>query len=88
MRWRSLREAASELERGVRRPGPRVPTGRGGGDGAPEWLQNQTTAVIAYNDQMAMGFIRALQRRGINVPEEISVVGFDTATRQASLLLH
>ena len=45
------------------------------------------TAVIAYNDQMAMGFIRALQRRGINVPEEISVVGFDTATRQASLLL-
>jgi LacI family transcriptional regulator len=35
--------------------------------------------VIAYNDQMAMGFIRALQRRGINVPEEISVVGFDNS---------
>jgi DNA-binding LacI/PurR family transcriptional regulator len=87
-RWRSLREAASELELGVRHLGPRVPTVRGGGDGAWEWLQNQTSAVIAYNDQMAMGFIRALQRRGINVPEEISVVGFDTATRQASLLLH
>jgi DNA-binding LacI/PurR family transcriptional regulator len=41
-------------------------------DAASERLQNQTSAVIAYNDQMAMGFIRALQRRGINLPEEIS----------------
>jgi LacI family transcriptional regulator len=79
MRWRSLREAASELELGVRRLGLGVPTVRGGEDAAPEWLQNQSSAVIAYNDQMAMGFIRALQQRGISVPDEISVVGFDNS---------
>lgn len=79
MRWRSLREAASGLELCVRRLGPGVPTVRGGEDAALEWLRNRTSAVIAYNDQMAMGFIRALQRRCISVPEEVSVVGFDNS---------
>lgn len=35
------------------------------------------TAVIAHNDHMAMGAIRALQIRGMRVPEEVSVVGCD-----------
>ncbi|MET3922020.1 LacI family DNA-binding transcriptional regulator [Arthrobacter sp. UYEF20] len=79
MRWRSLREAAWELELNVRRIGPGVPTVEGGEEVALEWLQHQTSAVIAYNDQMAMGFIRALQKRGIQVPEDVSVVGFDNS---------
>ncbi|QHK22428.1 substrate-binding domain-containing protein [Pseudarthrobacter psychrotolerans] len=56
-----------------------VPTVRGGEEAALEWLAHQTSAVIAYNDQMAMGFIRALQKRGISVPEDVSVVGFDNS---------
>jgi LacI family transcriptional regulator len=78
-RWRSLREATSELGQAVRRIGPGLPTVRGGEAAAGEWLQNQTSSVVAYNDQMAMGFIRALQKRGISVPEDVSVVGFDNS---------
>ncbi|RWX53674.1 LacI family DNA-binding transcriptional regulator [Photobacterium chitinilyticum] len=35
------------------------------------------SALFAANDSMAMGAIRALHEAGINVPEEISVMGFD-----------
>ncbi|HMR49945.1 MAG TPA: LacI family DNA-binding transcriptional regulator [Arachnia sp.] len=35
------------------------------------------TAVFASNDQMALGLIHALWERGIRVPTDISVVGFD-----------
>jgi diguanylate cyclase (GGDEF)-like protein len=34
-------------------------------------------AVVAANDNMALGFIAALQERGIRVPYDIAVVGFD-----------
>jgi DNA-binding LacI/PurR family transcriptional regulator len=35
------------------------------------------TAVFCGNDQQALGLLRALHERGIQVPEDISVVGFD-----------
>ncbi|WP_440875662.1 LacI family DNA-binding transcriptional regulator [Thalassotalea sp. PLHSN55] len=35
------------------------------------------TAVIAYNDEMAIGIMNALFDMGKNVPEDISVIGFD-----------
>lgn len=35
------------------------------------------TAVFSANDQMALGFIRALSDRGRQVPEHVSVIGFD-----------
>jgi LacI family transcriptional regulator len=34
-------------------------------------------AVFAANDRMAIGAMRALQRRGILVPDDVEVVGFD-----------
>jgi LacI family transcriptional regulator len=34
-------------------------------------------AVVAANDQMAIGLMRALARAGIRVPEDVAVVGFD-----------
>ncbi len=35
------------------------------------------TALLAYNDLSAIGAIRAIRERGLRVPEDISVVGFD-----------
>ncbi|MCD6238166.1 MAG: substrate-binding domain-containing protein, partial [Thermotogae bacterium] len=35
------------------------------------------TAIFAANDQMAIGAIKALHDKGISVPEDVSVIGFD-----------
>lgn len=35
------------------------------------------TALFAYNDISAIGAIRAIQERGLRVPQDISVMGFD-----------
>ena len=34
-------------------------------------------AIFASNDRMAIGALRCLKRRGIRVPEEVEIVGFD-----------
>jgi DNA-binding LacI/PurR family transcriptional regulator len=36
-----------------------------------------TTAVFAANDHLALGIQRALKLRGIRVPQQVSIVGFD-----------
>jgi LacI family transcriptional regulator len=38
---------------------------------------DRPTAVMCYNDLVALGLIRALRELGIGVPEHVSVVGFD-----------
>src|SRR5690606_25244318 len=35
------------------------------------------TALVAANDQMALGAIHALHEHGLSVPQDISVAGFD-----------
>jgi len=39
--------------------------------------KSRSTAVIAGNDMMAIGLIQAFRDRGLRVPEDLSVVGFD-----------
>jgi len=41
------------------------------------------TAVFAANDQTASGAMLALYRRGLKVPEDVSVVGFDDLAASA-----
>lgn len=38
------------------------------------------TAIFAMSDTMAIGAVRAIRDRGLNVPEDISVIGFDGTT--------
>ncbi|WP_327191927.1 LacI family DNA-binding transcriptional regulator [Terrabacter sp. Soil811] len=44
------------------------------------------TAVFAANDQMALGLLRAFHDRGLRVPEQVSVVGFDDVPEAASYI--
>lgn len=57
------------------------------GDGKPEAamhvmdellsLADPPTAVCCYNDMSALGALRAIRMRGLRVPEDISIAGFD-----------
>ncbi len=40
-------------------------------------LPEQPTAIFCFNDMTAVGVINALLKKGIDVPQDISVVGFD-----------
>jgi LacI family transcriptional regulator len=42
------------------------------------------TALMAYDDMTALGALRALKKKGLRVPEDCSVIGFDDVA-QASL---
>jgi LacI family transcriptional regulator len=44
-----------------------------------------TTAVVAFNDLMAIGAIRALRAQGRRVPEDCAVTGFDDLSLAAHL---
>ncbi|MEV0569488.1 LacI family DNA-binding transcriptional regulator [Dactylosporangium sp. NPDC050588] len=39
--------------------------------------RREVTAVFAGNDQMALGMLRAFYEKGIRVPDDVSIVGFD-----------
>ena len=41
------------------------------------YKQVDFSAIFAFSDEMAMGAIRALHESGIQVPEDVSVLGFD-----------
>lgn len=40
-------------------------------------LKKKFTAIVAYNDLMAIGAIHALFEAGLHVPNDVSVIGFD-----------
>ena len=77
VRWRALREAADRLALEVRRTGPNEPTVLAGLSAARRVAELAATAVLAYNDQLAIGIMNGLHKLGITVPREVSVVGFD-----------
>lgn len=51
-----------------------------GGEAAIEQLLSlgrKFTAVFCYDDMTALGVLRALRTRGLRIPQDVSVVGFD-----------
>ena len=40
-------------------------------------LPDPPTAIFAFNDNMAIGAMRVARARGIRVPEDLSIIGFD-----------
>ncbi|MGH9560897.1 MAG: substrate-binding domain-containing protein [Terracidiphilus sp.] len=57
----------------------RISTPELGVDPANELLQRKApfTALVGYDDIAAIGAIRAIRDKGLRVPEDISVMGFD-----------
>jgi len=49
-------------------------------------LPEPPTAIFASNDLMAMGAMDAIRSRGLRIPEDISVIGFDNI--QQSAMVH
>jgi DNA-binding LacI/PurR family transcriptional regulator len=79
MRWQGWIDALTE--RGLR-PGPSVEadwSSEGGYTGMRKLFADRRkfTAVVAANDQLALGAIAALEDAGFRVPAQVSVTGFD-----------
>jgi LacI family transcriptional regulator len=48
-----------------------------GHEAVDEVLASGATGVLAFNDLVAMGLLSGLHERGVRVPEDISLTGFD-----------
>jgi DNA-binding LacI/PurR family transcriptional regulator len=57
--------------------GPFPPTFQGGVQAADLALARGVTAILAFNDLMAVGVLNRLAARGVVVPQDVSVVGYD-----------
>jgi LacI family repressor for deo operon, udp, cdd, tsx, nupC, and nupG len=51
----------------------------GGREATRKLLSLGVTAVVAASDDMALGAIEAVQARGLSVPHDVSVIGYDDA---------
>lgn len=77
VRFRALRDYGTATGVHTHKVGPFLPTFEGGLSAGRQLLDKPPTAVIAYNDLMAIGVMHALLTAGLKVPEQVSVIGFD-----------
>jgi DNA-binding LacI/PurR family transcriptional regulator len=76
-RLRGLRAAAPACDVEAVELGPFPPTFQGGIQATDLALARGVTAVLAFNDLMAIGVLNRLAARGVSVPGQMSVIGFD-----------
>ncbi|MEU4387158.1 LacI family DNA-binding transcriptional regulator [Promicromonospora sp. NPDC023805] len=72
-----LKAAAEQRDVELVELGTFQPYFAGGTQAADYALASGVTAVVAFNDLMALGILDRLRHRGVDVPGEMSVVGFD-----------
>ena len=76
-RWRALHAVGARLDLDVVRLGPFAPTVDAGAAAADAALVSGASAVVAFNDLLAIGTMRRLTGRGLTVPGDMSVLGCD-----------
>lgn len=77
VRWRSIQDAAEKVGLSSQATPPLSPTAAGGRHGGEIFAESRTSAVIAYNDLMAVGFAERAAEVGITSPADYSLIGFD-----------
>lgn len=86
VRWQTLMRACAARGMVLRQLTGHTPTLAGGMAAVDQFMARPSTAVIAYNDVMAIGFIEGLRQRGVPVPGRVSVTGIDDIPGMAALL--
>jgi LacI family transcriptional regulator len=76
-RWEGVKAACEWSKLSAVRLESSKPTVDGGRKVARDVLDSSATAVITYNDLLAIGLMQELQAGGMQVPDQISIVGFD-----------
>lgn len=76
-RWEGVQAACEWSRLEYVRVESSKPTVDGGRKVAREVLATGATAVLTYNDLLAIGLMHELQAGGMTVPDQISIVGFD-----------
>ncbi|MWV48124.1 LacI family DNA-binding transcriptional regulator [Rathayibacter sp. VKM Ac-2803] len=56
---------------------PAAPEQEGGYSATAAVLASEATAVFCHNDRVAMGLYDGLRERGLRIPEDMAVIGFD-----------
>lgn len=76
-RRRGLRIAVQRHDVDLVDMGPFPPRYEGGLQAADLAMAENVTAIMAYNDIMALGVLARLRDRGVRVPDDVSLTGFD-----------
>jgi LacI family transcriptional regulator len=76
-RARALRAAATAASLELTSIGHFPPSFEGGVAAADQVMASGATAVIAFNDLMALGVLSRAHVRGLRIPDDLSVVGID-----------
>ncbi len=76
-RFEQMLEATGRLGFSLVEIGPNSPTIEGGRAALRRVLAARPTAVVAFNDLIAIGLMQAAAEKGLAVPDQLSVAGFD-----------
>jgi LacI family transcriptional regulator, repressor for deo operon, udp, cdd, tsx, nupC, and nupG len=76
-RWEGIQAACEWSRLAATRLESTTPTLEGGRKVARAVRESGATAVMTYNDLLAIGLMQELQVAGIEVPDALSIVGFD-----------
>lgn len=77
LRWETLLDEAPRRDMSIVEIGPGAPTLDGGRESFTRVKAAGVTAVMAYNDLMAIGLMQVCKTEGVDVPDELSIIGFD-----------